>query len=173
MALSMDEQRVLAEIEKRLAAEEPALAACMTAFRRPGPGLRLKSPRARILGSLFTVALVAVISLMVYAMLPFRTHPPRPPGDHSVPGQTSLTASSHPSSAGATSAGAASVAVPANQPASHAAAHATTAGAPGAKAVTGAKAATGAKSVASAKTTAATSKAGTANMGSHGSATRP
>jgi len=72
MALSMDEQRALAEIERRLAADDPGLATCMTAFRRPGPARVLRSPRARIIGSLFTVLLVAMVSLMVYAMIPFR-----------------------------------------------------------------------------------------------------
>jgi hypothetical protein len=79
MALSMDEQRMLAEIERRLAAEDPGLAACLTSFRRPGPAMVLRSPRARIVGSLFTVLLVAMVSLMVYAMIPFRTHAVRPP----------------------------------------------------------------------------------------------
>ena len=74
MALSMDEQRVLAEIERRLAADDPGLATCLTSFRRPGPATVLRSPRARIVGSLFTVLLVAMVSLMVYAMIPFRTH---------------------------------------------------------------------------------------------------
>jgi hypothetical protein len=74
MALSMDEQRMLAEIEKRLAADDPGLASCMSTFRRPGPGTVLRSPRARIIGSLFTVLLVAMVSLMIYAMIPFRPH---------------------------------------------------------------------------------------------------
>jgi len=78
MALSMDEQRALAEIERRLAADDPGLATCLTAFRRPGPANVLRSPRARIVGSLFTVLLVAMVSLMVYAMIPFRTHVARP-----------------------------------------------------------------------------------------------
>ena len=78
MALSMDEQRALAEIERRLAADDPGLATCLTAFRRPGPANVLRSPRARIVGSLFTVLLVAMVSLMVYAMIPFRTHGTRP-----------------------------------------------------------------------------------------------
>ena len=81
MALSADEQRALAEIERRLATDDPGLATCLTAFRRPGPGRVLRSPRARIIGSLFTVLLVAMVSLMVYAMIPFRanhglSHPP-------------------------------------------------------------------------------------------------
>lgn len=74
MALSQDEQRVLAEIERRLSAEDPRLAAKLSAFRRPGPVGKLRSPRGRLVGSLFTVALVAVISMMVYAMVPFRAH---------------------------------------------------------------------------------------------------
>ena len=84
MALSQDEQRMLAEIEQRLAAGDPGLASCLTTFRRPGPGTVLRSPRARIIGSLFTVLLVAMVSLMVYAMVPFRAHPLR-----HVPAQTS------------------------------------------------------------------------------------
>ena len=79
MALSMDEQRALAEIERRLAADDPGLATCLTAFRRPGPANVLRSPRARIVCSLFTVLLVAMVSLMVYAMIPFRTHGARTP----------------------------------------------------------------------------------------------
>ena len=79
MALSADEQRELAEIERRLASDDPGLASCMTAFRRPGPGRVLRSPRARIIGSLFTVLLVAMVSLMVYAMIPFRAHSARTP----------------------------------------------------------------------------------------------
>ena len=90
MALSQDEQRMLAEIERRLAADDPGLASCLTTFRRPGPGTVLRSPRARIIGSLFTVLLVAMVSLMVYAMVPFRAHMPRnvPPQTSSAPART-------------------------------------------------------------------------------------
>jgi cytoskeletal protein RodZ len=77
MALSMDEQRMLAEIERRLAAEDPGLAAKLSSFRRPGPAVKFRSTRSRIIGSLFTVALLAVVSLMVYAMVPFRAHGPK------------------------------------------------------------------------------------------------
>jgi cytoskeletal protein RodZ len=74
MALSMDEQRMLAEIERRLAAEDPGLATRLSSFKRPGPTAKLRSTRARVIGSLFTVALLAVVSLMIYAMVPFRAH---------------------------------------------------------------------------------------------------
>lgn len=76
MALSMDEQRMLAEIEARLSAEDPGLAARLSSFRRPSPAVKLRSPRGRIVGSLFAFALAVVISLMVYAMIPFRAHSP-------------------------------------------------------------------------------------------------
>ena len=92
MALSQDEQRMLAEIERRLAADDPGLASCLTTFRRPGPAAVLRSPRARIIGSLFTVLLVAMVSLMVYAMIPFRTHLPRQTQPTGVPATTAMSA---------------------------------------------------------------------------------
>ena len=93
MALSMDEQRVLAEIERRLAAEDPRLATCMSAFKRPAAGNVLHTPRARIIGSLFTVLLIAMISLMVYAMIPFRTQSRAPAGRPATsPAQAVITA---------------------------------------------------------------------------------
>jgi hypothetical protein len=93
MALSMDEQRVLAEIERRLAADDPGLSTCLTSFRRPGPATVLRSPRARIVGSLFTVLLVAMVSLMVYAMIPFRAHSARTPAAPSTGTQGKVVAS--------------------------------------------------------------------------------
>ena len=101
MALSMDEQRALAEIERRLAADDPGLATCLTAFRRPGPANVLRSPRARIIGSLFTVLLVAMVSLMVYAMIPFRTHGSR----STVPSGTAATIAISPVNSASGSAG--------------------------------------------------------------------
>ncbi|HXJ24445.1 MAG TPA: DUF3040 domain-containing protein, partial [Streptosporangiaceae bacterium] len=78
MALSMDEQRMLAEIERRLVAEDPRLAARLSSFRRPGPAVRLRTTRGRIIGTIFTIALVAAISLMIYAMVPLRAHTYKP-----------------------------------------------------------------------------------------------
>jgi hypothetical protein len=106
MALSQDEQRVLAEIERRLAADDPGLATCMTAFRRPGPGSVLRSPRARIIGSLFTVLLVAMVSLMVYAMIPFRTHTGRTPATPSAATTGLVSATGASFQAGASPSGA-------------------------------------------------------------------
>ncbi|MBV9794784.1 MAG: DUF3040 domain-containing protein [Actinobacteria bacterium] len=83
MALSMDEQRMLAEIERRLAAQDPRLASDLTSFRKPGRLGFLRSTRARVVGSLFTVVVVAAVSLLVYAMLPFRSSA-RTTGNHPV-----------------------------------------------------------------------------------------
>lgn len=96
MALSMDEQRILAEIERRLAAEDPGLAARMSAFRRPSPGNLFKSARARLIGSLLTVVVVAMVSLMAYAMLPFRSSVSRAPAGHpaATRGQAVMTVAS-------------------------------------------------------------------------------
>ena len=104
MALSMDEQRVLAEMERRLSADDPGLAACLTTFRRPGPATVLRSPRARIIGSLFTVLLVAMVSLMVYAIIPFRAHGGKQPQPTTATGTVSISApgtSAKPAAAGA------------------------------------------------------------------------
>jgi Protein of unknown function (DUF3040) len=107
MALSMDEQRMLAEIERRLAAEDPRLAARLSTFRRRARINVFRSTRARVIGSLFTVAVVAMVSLMVYAIVPFRSGS-RTSGHHPVTtvshtGQAKLSAGpgQHPASGSA------------------------------------------------------------------------
>jgi hypothetical protein len=79
MALSMDEQRMLAEIERRLAAEDPGLATRLSSFKRPGPAAKFRTTRGRIIGSICTIVLLAVIGLTVYAMVPFRAHSSKTP----------------------------------------------------------------------------------------------
>jgi hypothetical protein len=126
MALSADEQRALAEIERRLATDDPGLATCLSAFRRPGPASVLRSPRARIVGSLFTVLVVAMVSLMVYAMIPFRTHGARPPVVPSAGSPTGVAISASGGTRHATavpSAGRTAAADQAQPPASQATGH--------------------------------------------------
>jgi hypothetical protein len=72
MALSMDEQRMLAEIERRLTAEDPGLATRLSSFKRPRAAARLRTTRGKVIGAVCSVILLAVIGLTVYAMLPFR-----------------------------------------------------------------------------------------------------
>jgi hypothetical protein len=65
MALSMDEQRILEEMERKLADDDPLLASRLTSFGRPGLAALMRSRRARI----------------VYALTPFRS-------ERSVPGRS-------------------------------------------------------------------------------------
>jgi len=96
MALSMDEQRMLAEIERRLAAEDPGLATRLSSFRRPGPAAGLRTTRGRIIGSLCTVILLAVIGLTVYAMIPFRGNGSKTPLSTTSATRTSTSAPARP-----------------------------------------------------------------------------
>jgi len=74
MALSMDEQRMLAEIERRLAAQDPGLANRLSSFKRSGPAARLRTTRGKIIVLICTIALLAIIAVTVYATIPFRAN---------------------------------------------------------------------------------------------------
>ena len=106
MALSMEEQRILAEIERQLADEDPSLAVRLSTFRRPGLTAGLRTPRGRMLVSLFVVAAVALLSLMVYSLMPLRVLPGRGGGGSTVaPIQTGLGTQASQVVGGARSAG--------------------------------------------------------------------
>jgi hypothetical protein len=77
MALSMDEERILAEIEQHLSKSEPVLAARLTSFGRSGRVNPLRSPRIRIVASCLALVTVTIVSLIVYALLPLRAMPDR------------------------------------------------------------------------------------------------
>jgi cytoskeletal protein RodZ len=71
MALSMDEQRMLAEIERRLADDDPVLAARLTTFRLPRLTLATRSARSRLMTSVLMLVVVGVVAVFVYALMPF------------------------------------------------------------------------------------------------------
>jgi hypothetical protein len=73
MALSMDEQRILDEMERKLADDDPLLASRLTSFGRPGLSAIMRSRRARIALSFLALVAIAAVSLAVYALTPFRT----------------------------------------------------------------------------------------------------
>src|SRR5215469_979513 len=90
MALSMDEQRMLAEIERRLAAEDPGLAARLSSFRRPGPSTaKPHTAKGRLIVLACMIALIAIISAVVYVLVPFRPQHLKAPGTPLSPHQTS------------------------------------------------------------------------------------
>jgi hypothetical protein len=80
MALSMDEQRILDQIERGLASSDPLLASRMATFGAPRGPLTARMRRIRLLASFGTLLVVAVVSLVVYAMVPFRSSNDRPAG---------------------------------------------------------------------------------------------
>jgi hypothetical protein len=87
---------MLAEIERRLAAEDPGLAARLASFKRPSPAVKLRSPRSKVIGSLFAVAAALALSMMIYAMIPFRAHAPRGAANPQATGGVSASAPARP-----------------------------------------------------------------------------
>ena len=72
MALPMDEQRILEEMERMLAADDPRLAARLSAFGQPGVGQVFRSRRAKAVLSLLMVAVIAAAASVIYMMSVFR-----------------------------------------------------------------------------------------------------
>jgi len=89
MALSREEQRILAEIEQELERSEPVLAACLTMFSRPGragllrvPGGRRRSPRLLTVASVVAVVMITVLPVVIYALVALRAAPLGQPASH-------------------------------------------------------------------------------------------
>jgi hypothetical protein len=98
MALSMDEQRILDEIERGLASADPVLATRMASFGAHGGKVTLRLRRLRLIASFLTLLVVAVVSLVVYALVPFRSTTDRHTGGKSSasPPQPAMMAPAHP-----------------------------------------------------------------------------
>jgi Protein of unknown function (DUF3040) len=84
MALSMDEQRILDEIERGLGDADPLLAARLSSFGFHRTAFTPRTRRARIALSFITLIVVAAMSLVVYSLVPFR-----PVVDRHTPGRSS------------------------------------------------------------------------------------
>ncbi len=89
MALSMEEQRILAEIEEELSRAEPVLAACLTMFSRPGrmallrvPGARRRSPWLLAAASVVALFLLTVMPVVIYALVALHAAPQGRPAGH-------------------------------------------------------------------------------------------
>jgi Protein of unknown function (DUF3040) len=97
MALSMDEQRILDQIEHALASADPGLATRMSSFGTPHGVLTARMRRIRLLASLGTLLVVAAVSLVVYTLVPFRTTGERHGGGKTgaSPGAPAVMAPSH------------------------------------------------------------------------------
>jgi Protein of unknown function (DUF3040) len=94
MALSMDEQRILDQMERKLADDDPLLASRLTSFGRPGLAVLMRARRVRIMLTFLAVIVIAAASVAVYALAPFRAgfdrpFQQRPPVPHAAPRQPS------------------------------------------------------------------------------------
>lgn len=93
MALPMDEQRILEEMERMLAADDPRLATKLAAFGQPGIGHVLRTRRARAVLSVLMLAVIACVAAVVYMVSAFRltgTGPATPQRMHTAqPANTS------------------------------------------------------------------------------------
>ena len=103
MALSMEEQRILAEIEQELERSEPVLAACLTMFSRPGragllrvPGARRRSPRMLTVASVAAVIMLTVLPVVIYALVALRAAPLGRPAGHPAASSAPHAVLTHP-----------------------------------------------------------------------------
>jgi hypothetical protein len=72
VALPMDEQRILEEMERMLAADDPKLAARLAAFGQPGFGHVLRTRRARATISAIALVLIAAVAAVIFMMSSLR-----------------------------------------------------------------------------------------------------
>jgi DUF3040 family protein len=91
VALPMDEQRILEEMERMLAADDPKLAARLAAFGQPGFGQVLRTRRARATMSAMALVLIAAIAAVIFMMSSLR-----PGGTTNSPGHRSAYSTAPP-----------------------------------------------------------------------------
>jgi Protein of unknown function (DUF3040) len=83
VALSMEEQRMLDEMERQLAIDDPKLASRLNAFggqRMPGA---FTSHRAKTISGILALALIAAVTIMMFVVSPYGRR------DNPSPGSTS------------------------------------------------------------------------------------
>jgi Protein of unknown function (DUF3040) len=97
----MDEQRILEEMERMLAADDPKLAARLAAFGQPGFGQVLRTRRARATISAIALVLIAAVAAVIFMMSSLRSGgAPNGRGQqsaqHTTPRPSSLSSSAAP-----------------------------------------------------------------------------
>jgi hypothetical protein len=76
----MEEQRILDEIERKLAADDPRLASRFNGFGQHRMPAAFTSARARTISCLVALALIAAVTIMMFVISPYARHtsPPHP-----------------------------------------------------------------------------------------------
>jgi len=93
VALSMEEQRMLDEMERQLAIDDPKLASRLNAFgaqRTPGA---FTSHRAKTISGLLALALIAAVTIMMFVVSPYGAHGKSPARVSSNPTATTSSRS--------------------------------------------------------------------------------
>jgi Protein of unknown function (DUF3040) len=96
VALNMDEQRILDEMERNLAADDPRLAARLGSFGEPGEG-SVRLQHARTIGGVLALALIAAVTVLMFVVSPFASHvydPGKAPASHKPTPTTHTTTKS-------------------------------------------------------------------------------
>jgi len=96
VALSQDEQRILDEMERNLAADDPRLAARLGSFGQPRLPGQLKIQHARTIGGILALALIASVTVMVFVISPFANHIRNEQGPRGTPSAAAKTTHSAP-----------------------------------------------------------------------------
>jgi hypothetical protein len=111
----MDEQRILEQMERMLAADDPKLAARLAAFGQPGFGQVLRTRRARATLSIMVLVLIAAVAAVIYLMSSFRPGNPGTGHGQRQYHSAAATPSGRPATNGAVSAPAVHISKPADQ----------------------------------------------------------
>jgi Protein of unknown function (DUF3040) len=91
VALSQDEQRILDEMERNLAADDPRLAARLGSFGQPRLPGHIKIQHARTIGGVLMLALIAAVTVMVFVISPFAHHMQNERGPRGTPSAAAKT----------------------------------------------------------------------------------
>jgi hypothetical protein len=91
VALSQDEQRILDEMERNLAADDPRLAARLGSFGQPRLPGHIRIHHARTIGGVLALALIAAVTVMVFVISPFANHMRNEQGPRGTPSAAAKT----------------------------------------------------------------------------------
>jgi len=81
VALSMEEQRMLDEMERQLAIDDPKLATRFSTFGQPRMPGAFASQRVKTIVGLLALALIAAVTVMMFVLSPYGAH-------HGTPART-------------------------------------------------------------------------------------
>ena len=74
MALSMEEQRMLDEMERQLAIDDPKLASRFNTFGQQRMSGTFASQRVKTIVGLLALALIAAVTVMMFVLSPYGAH---------------------------------------------------------------------------------------------------